>query len=276
MPEVVLNQLYKHTDLQTSVSILMLALLDNKPMIFNLRDLIREFTLFRQEVVYKRTQYDLKKAKEKEHILEGLIIALSNIDEVIELIKKSQNAEEAILTLNKRFMLTDIQAKAILEMRLQRLTGLEQDKIHAEIKELKNIITDLRAIIEDKERLKLEVVKELEEVKENYGDARRSKIEGAVDILTEADLIPVSDVVVTLTKKGYIKRVCLDTYGVQHRGGKGKMGMVSLDESDDVIEDVFVAQSHDELLFFTNLGRIYSMKVFEVRGFKNSKRTRDY
>lgn len=264
MPDVVLNQLYKHTELQTSVSILMLALLDNRPLIFTLRDLLREFVLFRQEVVYKRTQFDLKKAQEKEHILQGLIIALTNIDEVIELIKKSKDAEEAIANLHKRFMLSEVQAKAIMDMRLQRLTGLEQDKIHAEIADLKALILELLSIIEDKEKLKIEVIKELEDVKANYGDVRRSKIEGAVDILTEADLIPVTDVVVTLTKKGYIKRVPLETYGVQHRGGKGKMGMASLDESDDVIEDVFVARTHDELLFFTNLGRIYSIKVFEV------------
>lgn len=264
IPDVVLNQLYKHTDLQTSVSILMLALLDNKPIVFNLRDLIREFTLFRQEIVYKRTQFDLKKAREREHVLEGLIIALQHIDEVIELIKKSASTEEAFNGLNKRFMLTDIQARAILEMRLQRLTGMEQEKIFSEIAELKQLIADLRTIIDDKEKLKAVVIQELEEVRAQYADARRSKIEGAVDILTEADLIPVSDVVVTLTKKGYIKRVPLDTYGVQHRGGKGKMGMASLDDSDDVIEDVFVAQSHDELLFFTNLGRIYSIRVFEV------------
>jgi len=263
-PEVVLNQLYKHTSLQSSVNILMLALLDNKPIVFNLRGLIREFILFREEVVYKRTVFDLKKAREREHVLEGFIIALQNIDEVIVLIKQSQTADEAIALLNKRFMLTQAQSKAILEMRLQRLTGLEQEKIHTEIAELRKLIADLNEIVHDPKRLKAEIEKEFIEIKENYGNPRRSKIEGAIDILTEADLIPESDVVVTLTKKGYIKRVPLETYGVQHRGGKGKMGMASLDDADDVMEDLFVARSHDDLLFFTNLGRVYSIKVFEV------------
>ena len=264
IPDVILNQLYKHTNLQVSVSILMLALLDNKPMIFNLKDLIREFVFYRQEVVYKRTQYDFKKAKEREHILEGLIIALNDIDNVIALIKKSQTAEEAIVGLNKKYDLTALQAKAILDMKLQRLTGLEQEKLRQEIEELKKLITDLREILESNERLKSEVVKELEDTKANYGDVRKTKIEGAVDILTEADLIPENEMVVTLTKRGYIKRVPLDTYGVQHRGGKGKMGMSSLEESEDLMQDVFIASTHDELLFFTNLGRVYSMKVFEV------------
>ena len=264
IPDVVLNQLYKHTNLQTSVSILMLALLDNKPMIFNLRDLIREFVFYRQEIVYKRTEYDLKKAREREHVLEGLIIALNHIDEVIALIKKSQNVEDAVEVLNKQYKLTPIQSKAILDMRLQRLTGLEQEKIFEEIENIKVLITDLREILESSERLKSEVVKELEEIKTNYGDARKTRIEGAIDVLTEADLIPEQEMVVTLTEKGYIKRVPLEIYGVQHRGGKGKMGMAPLDESGDIIQDVFVANSHDELLFFTNLGRIYSMKVFEI------------
>src|SRR3990167_3336924 len=264
IPDVILNQLYKHTNLQVSVSILMLALLDNKPMIFNLKDLIREFVFYRQEVVYKRTQYDFKKAKEREHILEGLIIALNDIDNVIALIKKSQTAEEAIAGLNKKYDLTALQAKAILDMKLQRLTGLEQEKLRQEIEELKKLITDLREILESNERLKSEVVKELEDTKVNYGDTRKTRIEGAVDILTEADLIPENEMVVTLTKRGYIKRVPLDTYGVQHRGGKGKMGMSSLEESEDLMRDVFIASTHDELLFFTNLGRVYSMKVFEV------------
>ncbi len=264
IPDVVLNQLYKHTSLQTTVNILMLGLLDNKPIIFTLRELIREFIHFRQEVVYKRTVFDLRKAREREHILEGFVIALQSIDEVIALIKKSRTAEEAIAQLNKRFLLSAEQAKAILEMRLQRLTGLEQEKIHAEIAELKQLITDLQSIIDDPVKLNGEIEKELLEIKENYGDKRKTRIEAAIDLLTEADLIPEEDVVVTLTRKGYIKRVPLATYGVQHRGGKGKMGMASLDEADDVMQDLFVARTHDDLLFFTNLGRIYSLKVFEV------------
>lgn len=264
IPQVVLNQLYKNTTLQTSVSILMLALLDNRPVVFSLREMIDQFLFHRRDIIYKRSLYDLKKAQMREHILAGFIVALKSIDEVIALIKQSSNADDAINSLHKRFLLTPEQGKAILEMRLQRLTGMEQDKIHAEMEELKLEISGLKAIIEKPEVLKEEISKELLYIKEQYADKRRSKIEGAVDILTEADLIPDEDVVVTLTQKGYIKRVPLDVYGVQHRGGKGKMGMASLDNSDDIMQDMFVTKNHDELLFFTNLGRIYSMQVFEV------------
>lgn len=263
-PAVVLNQLYKHTSLQTSVSILMLGLLDNRPLVFSLRSLINEFLFHRKQVVYKRSLYDLAKAQAREHILAGFILALQNIDEVIVIIKKSQNADEAITQLNKRFLFSAEQGKAILEMRLQRLTGLEQEKIHAEMEELKKTIAFLKSIIENEAILKDEIVKELQEIKKEYADPRRTKIEGAIDIMTEADLIPDEDVVVTLTLKGYVKRVPLATYGVQHRGGKGKMGMATLEGSDDVVQDLFVARTHDELLFFTNLGRIYSLNVFEV------------
>ncbi len=263
-PDLVINQLFQYTPLQSSISILMLALLDNRPMIFTFREFIREFVLFREEVVYKRTNFDLKKAQQKEHILAGFIVALQNIDEVVALIKKSRTAEDAILQLNKRFMLSEEQSKAILEMRLQRLTGLEQEKIATEMEELKKSISNFKLILEDKKVLKGEVIKELQEIKKTYSDTRKSRIEGAIDILTEADLIPEEDVVVTLTKKGYIKRVQLALYGVQHRGGKGKMGMSSLEDSEDVMQDLFVAKTHDELLFFTNLGRVYSMSVFEV------------
>jgi len=263
-PNVILNLLYKHTSLQSSVSILMLGLLDNKPMIFTLRQLLEQFLFHRKEVVYKRTVYDLSRAQEREHILAGFIIALENIDETIAIIKQSKSAEEAIAKLNKRFLLTPAQGKAILEMRLQRLTGLEQEKIYAEMEELKKKIAYLKRIIDEPEVLREEVVKELEEVHKNYADKRRSRIEGAIDILTEADLVPDEDVVVTLSMKGYIKRVPLDVYGVQHRGGKGKRGMAALTDGEDIVQDLFVAKNHDELLFFTNLGRVYSLRVFEI------------
>lgn len=265
MPQVILNQLYKFTSLQTTISILMLGLIDNKPLVFTLRQLIHEFVMHRHEVIHKRTIYDLKKAEMREHILTGFIIALNSIDEVIAMIKKSRSAEEAISALNKRFLLTPEQGKAILEMRLQRLTGLEQEKIFHEMEDLKRIIAQFKSIITDKTVLRSEVKRELEEIKDQYADKRRTKIEGPLDILTEADLIPEEDVVVTLTTKGYIKRVPVETYGVQHRGGKGKMGMAALEESGDLMQDVFVAKTHDELLFFTNLGRVYSLKVFEVQ-----------
>ena len=264
IPEVILNQLYKFTSLQTTVSILMLGLLDHRPIIFTLRQLLEEFLYHRKQVVYKRTVFDLRKAQEREHILEGFIVALKNIDEVVELIKKSSTVSAAIDLLHKRFLFSEPQAKAILEMRLQRLTGLEQEKIYSEVEEIKTTILFLRSIVENEAVLKQEIIKELQEIKETYGDERRSKIEGAIDILTEADLIPDEEVVVTITMKGYIKRVPLSIYDVQHRGGKGKMGMVTLEGTDDVVQDLFVTKNHDELLFFTNLGRVYSMRVFEV------------
>ena len=271
-PHVVLNQLYKHTALQSSVSMLMLGLLDNKPMIFNLRQLLEQFLFHRKEVVYSRTLFDLRKAEAREHILNGFIIALENIDEVVAMIKQSSSADEAISRLNKRFLFSVEQGKAILEMRLQRLTGMEQEKIHAELAELKVMIAHYKLILEDEQVLRDEIEKELIEIKENYGDERKSRIEGALDLLTEADLIPQEDVVVTITMKGYIKRVLLSTYGVQHRGGKGKMGMSALDESDDVVQDIYITRSHDELLFFTNLGRVYNLQVFQVpEGSRTSK-----
>jgi DNA gyrase subunit A len=262
IPTVTLNQLYKHTNLQTSVSILMLGLLDNQPLIFSLRQLLHEFLYHRQQIIYRRTQFDLNKAQEREHILAGFIIALNNIDDVIALIKKSPSAQEAIISLNKRYLLTEAQGKAILEMRLQRLTGLEQEKIHHEMEEIKQKIVYLKSIIENEVVLKKEIVKELQEIKQSYGDERRTKIEGAIDILTEADLIPDEEAVVTLTMKGYVKRVPLTTFGVQRRGGKGKMGLTALEG--DIVQDVFVAKAHDMLLFFTNLGRVYSLNTFEV------------
>jgi len=262
IPSVILNQLYKHTNLQTSVSILMLGLLDNQPLIFSLRELLSEFLYHRQQIIYRRTQFDLAKAQEREHLLAGFVIALASIDEVIALIKKSPSANEAIVLLNKRFLLSERQGKAILEMRLQRLTGLEQEKIYSEMEEIKTKITYLRSILENEGILKQEIVKELEDIKTNYNDARRTKIEGAIDILTEADLIPDEEAVVTLTMKGYVKRVPLEAYGVQRRGGKGKMGLTALEG--DIVQDVFVAKAHDMLLFFTNLGRVYSLNTFEV------------
>ncbi|UNE35644.1 DNA gyrase subunit A [Vermiphilus pyriformis] len=264
IPQVTLNQLFKHTALQTSISILMLALLDNRPQIFTLRQLLEEFLYHRKQVIYKRTVFDLKKAHARKHLLEGFITALENIDVIIAHIKASQTAEEALNALNSQFSLSPEQAKAILEMRLQRLTGLEQNKIKAEQAELNELILQLNQIIDNQTVLNQEIIKELTQIKATYGDKRLTKIEGALDIFTEADLIPDQEVVVTLTQKGYIKRVALSTYDVQHRGGKGKMGMAALEGTDDVVEDLFVAKNHDELLFFTNLGRVYTMPVYQV------------
>jgi len=263
-PDVILNQLYKHTALQSNVSILMLALLNTKPLVFPMRELIHEFVAHRKDIIYKRTQYDLKKAERREHILLGFIIALDNIDPISALIKKSHTTQEALAELSKRYDLSEAQGKAILEMRLQRLTGLEQEKIKNELKDLKEKIAYLKSILHDEELLRQEVIKELIEIRDTYGDERRTKLGQPIDILTEADLIPQEDVVVTLTRKGYIKRVPVSVYGVQHRGGKGKMATASLADSEDMVKDIFVSDTHDELLFFTNLGRVYSLRVFEV------------
>lgn len=263
-PHVVLNQLYKHTQLQSSIGILLLALNQNRPQIFTLREMIDYYLLHRKEIIIRRTQYDLAQSRAREHILSGLIVALDNIDDVIVLIKKAPNAEEALKGLTKQYSLTDTQSKAILEMRLQRLTGLERDKIFAEMNEIKNAIQFFMSILNDESILKNEIAKELEAMKAQYSDERRTRIESISLDISEADLVPDEEVVVTLTRKGYIKRVALNTYDVQHRGGKGKKGIADLTESDDVIEDVFVAKNHDHLLFFTNMGRVYSMSVFQV------------
>ena len=272
VPQVVLNQLYKHTQLQSSISIILLALLHNKPVLFTLREMLEQFLLHRREIVTRRTEFDLAKNRAREHILQGLMIALRDIDPVIALIKASQTAEEAILGLTQNFKLSAEQGKAILEMRLQRLTGLEQGKITAELDELGKIIAKLMLILNDETELKKEITRELQLVKELYGDERRSTIAAAIDDLSDADLIPDEEMLVTLTRKGYLKRVPLDTYAIQHRGGKGKKGMADLDDNDDIMEDAFVAKNHDELLFFTNTGRIFSMTVFQVpEGSRTSK-----
>ena len=198
MPEVVLNQLYKYTGLQSSISILMLALLDNRPLVFNLKDLLRQFLLHRETVVYRRSKYDLERAKAREHILEGFILALTHIDDVITLIKKSDAAEDAIMNLGKAYKLSEEQCKAILEMRLQRLTGLEQGKIKAEIEELKKNISYFQSVLENREILKKEIVDELIAIKETYGNPRRTKIEDSFESLTDTDLIPDEEVVVNL------------------------------------------------------------------------------
>lgn len=264
IPGVVLNQLYKYTSLQTTVSFLMLALLDNKPIVFSLRRMLDEFLVHRRTVIYKRTEYELKKAKAREHIISGLLIALDNIDNVIKLIKASESMQDAAQNLNAKYMLSAEQSKAILDMRLHKLTGLEREKLDAEIQELKQLIAEFQMILQDSTALNKEIAQELEEIKEAYGDKRRTKIEGPVDGISDLDLVTEEDVVVTLTRKGYIKRVPLKTYEVQHRGGRGKMGMQSLDDSEDIVQDIFVTTTHGQLLFFSNLGRVYCMRAFEI------------
>jgi DNA gyrase subunit A len=264
IPQVVINQLYKHTDLQTSMSIIMLALHHNRPMFFTLREMLEHFIAHRREIITKRCEFDLARNKSRAHILEGLIIAVGSIDSVITLIRQSDTPEIAIGLLCQRLNLSQEQAKAILEMRLQRLTGLEREKINQELVDVKIVIAGLEKILNDPTVLTQEIIKELDVIKTQYPSPRKTRIEGSTDDLSDADLIPDEDVVVTLTRRGYIKRVPLSTYTLQHRGGKGKKGVADLEEFDDIMQDAFVTRNHDDLLFFTNLGRIYSKPVYQI------------
>jgi DNA gyrase subunit A len=267
---VVLNQIYSQTPLQTSYGVNNVALVHGKPMILNLKDLIRHFVAFRHDVVVKRTQYELREAEKRAHILEGLLIALDHLDEVIKLIRGSKDAEEAKTGLISNFSLSEIQAKAILEMRLQRLTGLERDKIRAEYDELMKTITYLKRIL-DEEPLRYIIIKEeLEEVKAKFGDERRTKIEFADGDINIEDLISNEEVVVTISHLGYIKRTLSSEYKTQNRGGRGSKGGATRDA--DFIEHLFMATNHNYILFFSNAGRCYWKKVYEVpEGEKTSK-----
>ncbi len=262
-PKVILNQLYKHTQMETSFGIINLALVDGiKTKELNLKEILEIYLDYRIEIIQKRTLYDLKKSKERAHILEGLRIALDNIDAVVALIKGSANADEAKKGLMDNFALDEVQSKAILEMRLQRLTGLETRKILEELEGLIKLIAELREIIESDE-LKYEIIRnELLELKEKYGDARRTIIVQDASQVTDEDLIHEEDVVVTITNGGYIKRLPLETYTMQRRGGKGIIGMEMKEE--DFVENLFISSTHNYILFFTNLGRLYWQKVYEI------------
>lgn len=261
-PNVVLNQLYKHTQMATTFGVINLALVDGKPKELNLKQLLEIYLEYRMEIVQKRTLYDLKKSEERAHILEGLRIALDNIDAVVALIKGSANADEAKQGLMENFALDEVQAKAILDMRLQRLTGLETQKILEELAALIKLIEELRKILASDE-LKYEIIRtELLELKEKYGDERRTKIVQYTETVTDEDLIPEQDVVVTITNGGYIKRIPLDTYSMQRRGGRGIIGMETKEE--DFVENLFISSTHNYILFFTNMGRLYWQKVYEV------------
>ena len=262
-PKVILNQLYKHTQMETSFGIINLALVDGiKTKELNLKEILEIYLDYRMEIIQKRTLYDLKKSEERAHILEGLRIALDNIDAVVALIKGSANADEAKKGLMDNFALDEVQSKAILEMRLQRLTGLETRKILEELEGLIKLIAELREIIESDE-LKYEIIRnELLELKGKYGDARRTIIVQDAGQVTDEDLIPEEDVVVTITNGGYVKRLPLNTYTMQRRGGKGIIGMEMKEE--DFVENLFISSTHDYILFFTNLGRLYWQKVYEI------------
>lgn len=261
-PKVILNQLYKHTQMETSFGVINLALIDGKPKELNLKQLLVIYLNYRMEIIQKRTLYDLRKSEERAHILNGLKIALDNIDEVVALIKASANADEAKQGLMENFALDEIQSKAILEMRLQRLTGLETQKILEELEALIKLIAELNKILENDE-LKYEIIRnELLELREKYGDVRRTKIVQAAETVTDEDLIHEQEVVVTITNGGYIKRIPLSTYTMQRRGGKGIIGMEMKEE--DFVENLFISSTHNYILFFTNLGRLYWQKVYEI------------
>ncbi|MEO9258251.1 MAG: DNA gyrase subunit A [Crocinitomicaceae bacterium] len=259
---VVLNKLFKYTQLQTSFSTNNIALVDGRPQMLNLKDLIVHFVNFRHEVVIRRTKFELAKAEDRAHILEGLIIASDNIDEVIAIIKASKSPDAARENLMKRFSLSDIQSRAIVEMRLRQLTGLEQDKLRTEYNELMILIADLKDILASEERRMQIIIDELEYVKEKYGDERRSIIEYSASEMRIEDLIPDEEVVVTISHAGYIKRTNLDEYKVQNRGGVGSKGTKTRDK--DFLEHLFVATNHNYLLIFTEKGKCYWMRVFEV------------
>jgi DNA gyrase subunit A len=262
---VVLNQLYKHTKLQDSFSIIMIAIVNNRPQTLNLKQLIIAYIDHRKEVIQRRTQFLLDRAEERAHILEGLKIALANIDEVIKLIKASKTVDDARNSLISKFSLSDVQANAILEMRLQRLTNLEQSKIEEEYKKVCDNIKEFKAILAD-ENLVLDIVREdLHETKEKYGDERKTEIAGDVDDFDMEDLISEEDVTVMITHEGYTKRLPLDTYRKQNRGGKGVTG-AGMKEG-DFVENLFIASTHDYILFFTDLGKVYWLKVYDVPHF---------
>ncbi|MEI3505589.1 MAG: DNA gyrase subunit A [Bacilli bacterium] len=262
---VILNNLYKHTQMQTTYSVNMIALDHGQPRVLNLKQILECYVKHQIEVVTRRTKYDLDKAKARLHIVEGLLIALANIDEVVATIKASKNAEEAIAQLTTKFLLTEIQAKAILDMKLQRLTGLELEKLQEEKKELHEIVDYLEDILNHHEKLMQVIVSELTEVQRKYGDDRRTGLDLSEDLEVEdADLIPEEDVIITITNRGYIKRMTVDTYRAQRRGGKGITG--SKMQEDDFIEKVIYTSTHDNLLFFTNFGKVYLLKAYQIPG----------
>ena len=261
-PNIVLNNLYKHTQLQDTFGITMLALVNNQPKVMNLKEMLIHYLHHQEDVVTRRTQYDLNKAEERDHILQGLLIALDNIDEVIKIIRESATPQEAKNRLIERFGLDDVQAQAIIDMRLRALTGLERDKLVKEHEELLLKIAELKAILADPKKLLTVIKEEITIIAEKYGDDRRSKIEqDFADIVTE-DLIPNVNTVIAMTSLGYIKRMTVDNFKVQNRGGRGIKGMQKLEN--DYIEDLLMTRTHDMIMFFTSFGRVYSMKAYKI------------
>ena len=259
---VILNQLYKHTQLQDSFGVILLALVNGEPKVLNLLQMLEYYLDHQKEVVTRRTRFDLKKAEERAHILEGLLIALDNIDRVIEIIRSSKNVAEAKASLMKEFNLSDIQAQNIVDMRLRALTGLEREKLENEYRELVERIAELKAILADEHKLLGVIKEEILIIATKYGDDRRTQIGFDDDDITIEDLIKKENTVITMTKLGYIKRMTVDNFRAQHRGGKGIKGMSTID--DDFIEDLFMTTTHHYLMFFTNSGKVYRMKTYEI------------
>jgi DNA gyrase subunit A len=262
IPNIVLNQLFKHTQMQSTFGVIMLALVDGVPRVLNLKQMIHYFVEHRHEVVIRRTEYELRKAEEREHILEGLKIAVDNIDEVIAIIRGSETAQQAGAALRERFALSERQSDAILNMRLAKLTGLEIEQLEAELAEVRALIADLRGILASRERRVGIIQEEMREVADKYGDPRRTQIIGDAGSFSIEDLIADEEMVITVSHSGYIKRVPVDTYRMQGRGGRGISGMGTKDE--DWVEHVFLASTHDYLMFFTRHGQCYWLKVHEI------------
>ena len=269
--QVVLNQLYKHTDFQTNYGIIFLMLDQGVPKTLGLKDILTKYVEYQKEVIIRRTKFNLDKAEKRAHILEGLKIALDNIDEVVKLIRASKSDQEAQSGLMNRFGLTEIQAQAILEMRLRRLTGLERDKIEAELAELLKEIDELRSILASEEKVLNIIKEEMTEIKNKFGDERRTKIDmTAIDYIEDESLIPNEDVIIALTNKGYIKRTTSDTFKSQNRGGVGVKGMATNEE--DFVEHMINIQTHDDVLFFTNKGKVYRLRGYEIPEFSRQSK----
>lgn len=270
-PQVILNQLYKHTDFQTNFGIIFLMLDQGVPKTLGLKDIIIKYVDYQKEIIIRRTKFNLDKAEKRAHILEGLKIALDNIDEVVKLIRASKSDTEAQEGLMNRFGLTEIQSQAILEMRLRRLTGLERDKIEAELADLLKEIDELRSILASEEKVLNIIKEEMTEIKNKFGDERRTKIDmTAIDYIEDESLIPNEDVIVALTNKGYIKRTTSDTFKAQNRGGVGIKGMATNEE--DFVEHLINIETHDDVLFFTNKGKVYRLKGYEIPEFSRQSK----
>ena len=261
-PNIVLNQLYKHTQLQDTFGVIMLALVNQEPVVMNILQMLKFYLKHQEEVVTRRIKYELNKAEERAHILEGLLVALDNIDEVISIIRSSKNTTQAKEKLIERFSLTDAQAQAIVDMRLRALTGLEREKIESEYAELQKKIAEYNRILSDRNVLLDVIKKEITEIRDKYGDERRTSIGYDEYDISIEDLVTKQNTIITMTKLGYIKRMSVDNFKSQHRGGKGIKGMQTID--DDYIEHMVMTTTHHEIMFFTNTGRSYRLKAYEI------------